>query len=84
MSNYVKTDEVQTIVNEAVNDLSGIIGDFATSIDERFTATELKSEKRFDAVDGKLGKLQNDMDRVLNRLDSVEKAAAKIGVEFTH
>lgn len=62
MSEYATKDDVQSIVNKAVDDLSEVISIFAAQVDNRFNELE-------DKVD----KLQTDVSSILNRLDSIKK-----------
>lgn len=91
-------------IDKAVADISGVIQEFATQVSQRFDGVD----QRFDKIESELSKLQKDMRLVLNRLDSiekdiainederavmgmqltrlhnwVEKAAVRVGVEFT-
>lgn len=54
--------KIDTRIDKAVSDISGVIQDFATHVD-----------RRFDGVETELSKLQKDMQSVLKRLDSIEK-----------
>lgn len=97
-ANYATKDDVKEIVNGAVVDLSEIIQDFATQVDKRFDKLETnvsKLQKDVDSILNRLDSIEKDiaitederavMNMQLNRLhDWVEKAAARIGVEFVH
>lgn len=89
---------VDKSVNKAVTELSEIIQDFATQVDKRFDKLETdvaKLQSDMNSVLNQLDSIEKDiaisederavMSMQLTRLhDWVEKAAARIDVEFVH
>jgi chromosome segregation ATPase len=68
MADYATKNEVQDIVNKAVDDLSEIIQSFAQNVDERFDHLE----KKVDKLENQFGHLNNTLDTFLKRLDDIE------------
>jgi hypothetical protein len=68
MADYATKNDVQKIVNKAVDDLSEIIQTFAQSVDNRFNEVE----DRLDGLDEKYNELINTLDKFLKRLDAME------------
>lgn len=65
MAEYAIKDEVREIVREAVDDLSEIIINFATQVDERFNRLKERIDKLeeshqrlLNAVDGFVGRIK--------------------------
>lgn len=58
MSENATKDDVRQIVREAVDDLSEVIGNFATQVDERFNRLEVR-----------IGKLEESHQRLLSAVD---------------
>jgi predicted nuclease with TOPRIM domain len=56
-------------IDKAVDDLSGIIRDFAQAVDERFD----RLEKRVDKLEEGQARLIDTLDHFLKRLDDIEK-----------
>lgn len=69
MAEYATKDDVQQIVDKAVDELSGIINNFASAVDERFN----KVEARLDKLEASHDRLVNTLDAFLKRLDDIEK-----------
>lgn len=68
MAEYATKDDVQVIVNKAVEDLSEVIQAFAQRVDERFDVLE----KRVDKLEVQFDRLNNTLDHFLKRLDDIE------------
>ena len=68
MAEYSTKKDVQEIVNKAVDDLSEVIAQFASHVDERFN----QLEQRVDKLEDSFNRLQNTLDTFLKRLDDVE------------
>lgn len=68
MAVYATKDDVQVIVNKAVEDLSDIIQSFAQNVDDRFD----KLETRVDKIERNLDRLTDTLDAFLKRLDDIE------------
>lgn len=72
MVDFATKDDVQVIVdtavNRAVDDLSQVIQAFAQNVDTRFD----RIEKRVDKLEQHLDKLTNTLDAFLKRLDDIE------------
>lgn len=73
MAEYATKDDVQHIVdnavNKAVDELSGIINNFASVVDERFNKVETRLEK----LESSHNRLISTLDAFLKRLDDIEK-----------
>lgn len=98
MTEYATKDDVQVIVNKAVDDLSDVIQTFAQHIDTRFDALE----KRADKLEAQFERLNDTLHAFLKRLDDIEadnaardvqlarhekwleQIAAKTGVKLTY
>lgn len=86
MTEYATKQEVQTIVDKAVEDLSEIITGFAKQVDERFEAQdkkidmlEFRMNERLIAIEQGIINLQNaheklvgTVDKFVGRLDSID------------
>lgn len=68
MAEYATKNDVQEIVNKAVEDLSDIIQSFAQNVDDRFN----KLETRVDKIERNLDRLTDTLDHFLKRLDDIE------------
>lgn len=68
MSDYATKDDVQEIVNKAVDDLTQIIGNFAQQVDDRFN----KVESDIRDLKVSLDRLTNTVDGFVKRLDEQE------------
>jgi septal ring factor EnvC (AmiA/AmiB activator) len=68
MAEYATKDEVREIVREAVDDLSEIIANFASQVDERFN----RIEERLEKIEKSHDRLLNTIDGFVKRLDEVE------------
>lgn len=68
MANYATKDDVQEVVNKAVDDLSQVIQIFAHNVDDRFNRLEEKADK----FERNFNKLTNTLDAFLKRLDDIE------------
>lgn len=68
MAEYATKDEVREIVREAVDDLSKIIANFASQVDERFN----RIEERLEKIEKSHDRLLNTIDGFVKRLDEVE------------
>lgn len=91
-------DIVTESTNKTITDLSEIIQDFATHVDKRFDTLEsdvAKLQKDVGTILNRIDSIEKDiaisederavMSMQLTRLhDWVEKAAARVGVEFIH
>jgi septal ring factor EnvC (AmiA/AmiB activator) len=68
MADYATKNEVQEIVNKAVDDLSEIIQSFAHNVDVRFN----KVEADIAELNAKYDHLITTLDTFLKRLDDIE------------
>jgi chromosome segregation ATPase len=68
MTDYATKNDVQEIVDKAVDDLSEIIQSFAKDVDSKFN----QLEERMDKVERNLDRLTNTLDAFLKRLDDIE------------
>ncbi len=68
MADYATKDDVQVIVNKAVDDLSQVIQAFAQNVDERFD----KVESDIAELNKKYDQLVSTLDKFLKRLDDIE------------
>lgn len=86
MTEYATKQEVQTIVDKAVEDLSEIITGFAKQVDERFDKVEtniFKIEGRIDGVERHIIDLKASHDRLLNTIDKFVGRLDSIDIEDT-
>ncbi|MCA9344483.1 hypothetical protein KC946_01475 [Candidatus Saccharibacteria bacterium] len=68
MADYATKDDVQKIVNSAVDDLSEIIQSFAQNVDNRLNIID----DRLAKVEKSLDRLTNTIDAFVKRLDDIE------------
>lgn len=74
MADYATKQDVQKIVDKAVEDLSEVITTFAHQVDQRFN----KIEKDIIDLKASHDRLLNTMDKFVARLDTMEiESAAK-------
>ena len=82
MADYATKDNIQEIVDKAVNkavdDLSQVIQSFAQQVNERFD----RLEKRVDKLEQSFERLQSTLDTFLKRLDDIEKDNAARDAEL--
>lgn len=69
MADYATTQEVQKIVDKAVEDLSDVIAQFATTVDARFN----KVESDIAGLKADVAELHVKYDRLLNTMDAFIK-----------
>ncbi len=69
MADYATKQDVEEIVGKAVDDLTDVIAQFASHVDERFN----RLEARVDKLEENFERLNNTLDAFLKRLDDVEK-----------
>lgn len=68
MAEYATKEDMREIVREAVDDMSAIIANFATQVDERFNKIEQEQREIRASID----RLTNTIDGFVKRLDEVE------------
>ena len=91
MANYATKQDVQDIVNKAVEDLAGIIIDFSNQVALKFEKVDERLDRieaRLDSIEVCLNKLEGQMGSVLrrladqdDRLTSVENALHNLQIE---
>ncbi len=73
MADYATKKDVEEIVgrvvNKAVDDLTDVIAQFSSRVDERFN----RLEARVDKLEENFERLNNTLDAFLKRLDDIEK-----------
>lgn len=69
MADYATKQDVEEIVGKAVDDLTEVIAQFASRVDERFN----RLEERVERLEENFERLNNTLDAFLKRLDDVEK-----------
>lgn len=72
MSENATKDDVRKIVREAVDDLSEVIGNFATQVDERFNRLEVSIDKLEESHQ----RLLSTVDGFVGRIDRYETELA--------
>ena len=78
MAEYATKNEVETIVNKAVVELTDVIKTFMFQVDERFN----KLEARMDEFDRKLDQLTTTIDGFVARIDRYETELAARDSQF--
>ncbi len=68
MADYVTKKDVEEIVGKAVDDLTDVIAQFASHVDERFNHLEARADK----LEENFERLNNTLDAFLKRLDDIE------------
>lgn len=76
MPTYATKDDVQVVVNKAVDDLSQVIQSFAQNVDERFNKVEediARLDTRLDRLETDVAGLNQKYDHLITTLDSFLK-----------